>query len=109
MIDWRVYYSDGSTFDSSQGTPDDAPAFGVQEILQLADDGRIRDVVTGADFYLYCEDGKWTGSDLVGLIERLANRIPFSGTLIGRWEPVDVYQAILRTAEEDTDFPQATS
>lgn len=27
---WRIYYADGSTFDSTQGTMAEAPAFGVQ-------------------------------------------------------------------------------
>ncbi len=109
MIQWRIYYSDGSTFDSTQGTSDDAPAFGVQVILQLTDNGRIRDSVTGGDFYLCSENGRWSGSDLVGLIDRLANRVPFSGFLIGRWDPWEDYQVILRQSEADTDFPQARS
>ena len=28
-IRWRVYYDDGSTFDSSQGSPADSPGWGV--------------------------------------------------------------------------------
>ena len=109
MIEWRIYYSDGSTFDSSQGTPDDAPAFGVHVILQLADNGRLRDPVVGADYYLFSESGKWVGADLVALIEKLANRVPFSGFLVGRWEPTDEYLAVLRKSEKDADFPQVRS
>jgi len=30
---WRIYYADGSTFDSTQGTWADAPPFGVQCIV----------------------------------------------------------------------------
>ncbi len=107
MIQWRIYYSDGSTFDSSQGIPDDAPAFGVAVIVQLADNGRLRDSVHSGDYYVYTESGFWVGADLSGLLDRLANRIPFSGFLVGRWDPQDEYFAILRKAEKDPDFPQA--
>lgn len=30
---WRIYYADGSTFDSKQGSWADAPPFGVQCIV----------------------------------------------------------------------------
>lgn len=33
MIQWRIYYADGSTFDSSQGEPWEAPATRVLIIL----------------------------------------------------------------------------
>jgi len=107
MVRWRIYYSDGTTFDSTQGSPDEAPAFGVQVILQLSDGGRRRESVSNADYYVYTPSGFWVGADLTGILDRLANRLPFSGFLIGRWDPRDEFLGILRTSEKDPDFPQA--
>ena len=109
MLRWRIYYSDGSTFDSSQGTPDEAPAFGVAVILQFSDNDRRREALCGADYYLCTSSGVWVGADFAGLLDRLIHRLPFSGFLVGRWDPRDQYFAILRTAEKDSDFPQARS
>jgi len=106
MIRWRIYYSGGVTFDSSQGSPDDAPAFGVQVILQFGDRDRRRESISNADYYVYTPSGFWVGSDLMGVIDRLANRVPFSGLLVGRWDPRDEFLEILRTSEQDPDFPQ---
>ena len=36
MSDWRIYYHDGSTFDSTQGVPNDAPPTGVVCIIQFS-------------------------------------------------------------------------
>ena len=107
MVKWRIYYTDGTTFDSTQGNPDDAPAFGVQVIVQLSDNGRLRDTLKGSDYYVYIPSGFWTGMDFTGLLDRLTNRLPFSGFLVGRWDPLDEYWDILRKAEKDKDFPQA--
>jgi len=34
-ITWRIYYADGSTFDNTQGNPEDAPTTGVIAIKHL--------------------------------------------------------------------------
>ena len=106
MVRWRIYYSGGTTFDSSQGSPDDAPAWGVQVILQLSDKDRRRESIANADYYVY-QSGFWVGSDLPGIIDRLANKVSFSGFLVGRWDPRDEFLALIRKSEKDTDFPQA--
>jgi hypothetical protein len=36
---WRIYYADGSTFDSTMGKWADAPPFGVQCIVYYHPDG----------------------------------------------------------------------
>jgi hypothetical protein len=63
---WRIYYADGSTFDSTQGTMAQAPPFGVQcrvyyhappyKTLEARDDG----------IYVYRGEGEKEGL-LLGL------------------------------------------
>ena len=69
MIAWRIYYTDGTTFDSSMGEPEDAPARGVAAISQ-ADEDAGRAGVAGVDWYLWESDiGCWSGGDRDGMID----------------------------------------
>src|SRR5574340_596104 len=54
MLDWIIYYSDGTIFCNLDGEPDQAPPMGVQAIA--------------------CVDGLWLGGDFVGLIDYLSRR-----------------------------------
>ena len=105
MVSWKIYYSDGSTFDSTQGEPDEAPAFGALVIVQFYNDGRSKNLLTGGDYYVFLESGSWVGCDLTGLVDRLAHRLPFKGFLVGRWVDVDSYHAIVARADKEVNFP----
>ena len=102
MVAWRVYYGDGSTFDSSMGEPDDAPAWGGVRVLQHGVDGGGA-AVDGCDFYVY-ESGRWIGADLAGIFDKLANRIPFSGFIAGRWVHDLTYREVFKRSSQDDDF-----
>lgn len=68
-VEWRIYYSDGSTFDSRDGLPSDAPALRVQVIAQAdASVGRV--LVQNGDYYWYF-DGSWFGGDIAGVYNYL--------------------------------------
>ena len=70
---WRVYYTDGSTFDSSMGSPQDAPAYGIAGIIQNAPDSG-RAFVMGVDFYWFdAAADYWNGGDLAGLLDHISN------------------------------------
>lgn len=104
-IDWRVYYSDFTTFDSSQGDPEDVPAYGVVCITQ-------RDSLTGRlimhkwDWYYYVpEDSLWWGSDTFGLLDRLCHRLPAVAVCQGRNVSNADYRLIMEMADKDKDFP----
>ena len=51
---WKIYYGDGTTFSSEEGTPEAAPLEGVQAIAEHRD-GRTL-LHTGGEVY------RWTGS-----------------------------------------------
>ena len=70
MLDWRIYYADGSTVDSSQSTWDDAPQDGVVAIV-VRDDEFGRVVLNGRDYY-YSIPGE--PNDIYCAQERLLSR-----------------------------------
>jgi len=41
VASWRIFYADGSTFDSGQGSWADAPPFGVQCVVYYDAQGRV--------------------------------------------------------------------
>lgn len=106
-LDWRIYYDDGSTFDSSMGEPEDAPGFGVQCVVEADDDaGRV--VLAGFDWYYYhCGSCRWWGSDIHGLLDKLLHRIDVEALMQGR-NCVD-FNAILHKATNDPDFPRKSA
>lgn len=103
-MDWRIYYGDGSTFDSTQGEPEDAPAFDFQCVVQP--DPRVgRTVMAGWDWYYYRVDiGEWWGSDIHGLLDLLLHRFPIKAVCQGRHSYNPVYTEIIKKASEDPDF-----
>ena len=104
MLRWRIYYGDGSTFDSSLGKPDDAPAFGVQTVVEQ-DDSVGRTILAGFDWYYYhVESGKWWGSDIHGLLDKLLFRIEVVAISQGR-NSAD-FDEILQRSIDDPDFPK---
>ena len=103
MLAWRVYYDDGSTFDSSMGGPDDAPPFGVVCVLQRTADGCGVVSLQERDFFVH--DGvAWVPVDKTGIWDRLINRLPLHGLLIGRMLRDDVYVGIIQRKNRDMDF-----
>ena len=70
-MDWRIYYADGSTFDSSQGSHLDAPGDGVLVIVYTNDFIREltgRFVLNEWDYYIYHEaEQEWYGHNISGL------------------------------------------
>lgn len=104
MLTWRIYYDDRSIFDSSMGEPDDAPAFGVQCIVEQ-DNAVGRTILTGFDwYYFHPESKKWWGSDIHGLLDKLLFRIDVTSLLQGRncADFHEIYQLTL----DDPDFPK---
>ena len=101
---WRIYYADETSFDSTDGTPQEAPSFGVICIVQPSDRvGRL--VVSGYDWYYWCPDiGEWWQSDIHGVMDRLCHNLPTTAVKQGRSAPDPVYQRIISRATNDPDF-----
>lgn len=102
-MEWRIYYDDKSTFDSSMGEPKDAPSHGVL-IVTVKDQDHGRLVLNGWDWYYH--DGKeWWGADVHGLLDRLLHNLPTHAVKQGRMCPSDVWRDMLDQAVKDPDFP----
>ena len=101
MIDWKIFYSDGSTFDSSMGDPEDVPPWDIQVIAQINEDIG-RHLSSQADYYLFI-DGKWVGLDFVGLVDYLANILKI--VKVGRMIDRENFRELLEQAHNDPDLP----
>lgn len=101
MLAWKVFYGDGSTFSSAEGSPADAPAVNVQAIAQVADAAIGRRVCSRFDFYWF--DTEWHGSDLFGLFDYLM-RVSPSVVKFGRVLPRLEFESILNRAVMDPDL-----
>jgi hypothetical protein len=105
MIAWRIYYWDGSTFDSSMGTCEAAPSFGIICIVQ-PNDYTGRTVVSGYDWYYFNKSVKeWWQSDIHGLLDSLLHNFPITAVKQGRNAPDFEYKEIMARAIQDPDFP----
>lgn len=101
MLDWKIFYGDGSTFSSADGSPAEAPSTNVQAIAQVADPGIGRRTCSRFDFYWY--EGEWHGGDLFGLFDYL-QRVSPSIVKFGRVLPRLAFEAILNRAVTDPDL-----
>jgi hypothetical protein len=106
---WRVYYADGSTFDSSQGSEEAAPGDGVVCIVQPARGGR--EVMCRWDWYYWHGTAEeWWGSDIHGLLYQLTHdpegviRAVKQGAMV----KTDWYDELTKRASNDPDFPPLT-
>jgi hypothetical protein len=98
-MDWKIFYEDGSTFSSEDGSPTDAPALGIQVIVQNdPDSGRYNQ--SGSDYYVY-RDGRWWGVDIFGLFDFLIHHSPVK---FGRTTDNETYLSLFHRAEDDPDF-----
>ncbi len=101
MINWKVWFSDFFTFDSSQGGFSDVPPWDIQVIAERNDEVGRR-LYSQADYYLFI-DGKWVGVDWVGLIDYLVNVLKI--VKVGRMIDRELFRQILAQAHNDPDLP----
>lgn len=100
---WRVYYDNGS-FDSTQGEPNEAPAYGVICVVQ-PDNSVGRVIVQRWDYYVY-RQGEWYGHHLDGLLyELMYHADEIEAVKAGRTIETNLYLSILDQANKDKDFP----
>ena len=98
MVDWIIYYSDGSTFSSDEGDWADAPGWGCQVVL-------FRDSIVKCgirhdrDYYRLDEDGTVVGMDFVGLIDYVVEMLGV--VKVGRMLTQAEYKRIYQQAVDD--------
>lgn len=101
-MNWIIYYGDGSTFSSNDGTWLRAPVDNIQVIVQTNPEGGLM-TCAGSDYYfMTMRDGdehpRWYGGDIIGLLEylRTTGRVKF-GLHISNGQ----YKKILERAKKD--------
>ena len=107
MVNWRIYYAGGSTFDSDQGLPQDAPSLGAQ--IVLVKDGRFnRRVLKLADYYVFRPSlDRWTDHQDATSVMIAALCEPWVKVVAGRYLREADFEQILIRAHDDPDFPAA--
>ena len=138
MVKWRVYYGDKTTFSSDDGSPQDAPPWNVQTIVQPhIESGRY--LLPPYDYYIW-RDERWIGVDACGLADHLVhlgilkldsnfrkklyrngqwhniddvdlvmNMADMGLALMGRTIRTEDFLALIQIAQEDPDFPRRTA
>ena len=103
---WKIYYDDGTTFDSDQGQPHEAPAMGF--ILALGyDQAGTRHIMQGWDHYCFDRaTQQWWGMDLFGVFDRLRFNKEIYAYKEGRTISKIAWQDMLIRANNDPDFPK---
>lgn len=99
-IPFRIYYDGGDTYDDD---PYYAPAFGVLAIVQR-DKAHGHRIVVFSDYFVW-RDGGWVGVDHIGMIDYLQQPGP-RRVLFGRLVDKEYFYDVVRTAENDKDFPE---
>lgn len=105
-IAWRIYYADGTTFDSTEGEPWEAPGVGVVCIVQ-PDPDTGRTIQARWDWYAWHRDTRdWWGHDPFGILDQLtADRLDrVASVKAGRTVSATEYRAIYDRANADPDF-----
>jgi hypothetical protein len=70
---WKIYYGDGSTFSSDDGTPYDAPKQDVQVIAITSPTTGV-EFEQGQDYFVYESErvtSGFTGTDIFGMFDHL--------------------------------------
>ena len=109
-MNWKIWYIDGSTFSSQEGTPQKAPGLGVIVIVVESDDHGWRSVIN--DYYIWdCRGGYtgWWGVDRAALEEYLFYYTGYKVALMGRMTSNTEFDQIFERAMNDPDFPKKTT
>lgn len=102
MLAWRIYYTNGTTYDSDQGDAGDAPAGTVLAIVQTDEElGRM--VLHGWDYYYWHRD-EFYGCDIGGIFTHFVLHTGWTRFFSGETVPTPIFRATLERATNDPDF-----
>lgn len=109
MLLWRVYFGDGATFSSDDGSPYDAPRLNVMCVVG-PDKWTGRYTVSDKDAYWWVPaHGRWYGGDRRGEWDYLAFHPGPCVVIYGRAVSDEQYNLVIAAAETDPDFPMRTA
>ena len=107
MIEWVVYYDDGSSFTSEDGPPEYAPRYGVQAVA-CRHEGVGRLIWDSRDYYCW-DGGTWVPRDReAGLVDYLSLPGREKVVLFGRAIPYGRYLEVYNRAVDDRRLPFKT-
>lgn len=105
---WRLWYGDGATFDNLRGSWAAAPRDDVMAVA-IADPVKGRIVVHGMDYYYAIGSEIFWARDRADLNNALRKFVLGPHNVkFGANERKDRFEAILRAACEDPDFPRTS-
>ena len=105
IAEWRIFYDDGSTFDSLDGEPHEAPTEGFICAVGYNQMGG-RYIMSSWDFYCFDkESNQWWGMNFPGLLDRLRRGVVYAYKE-GRTITNSRFKEIMREAEAQPDFPK---
>jgi len=101
LADWRIFYGDGSTYNSDEGAWEDAPGWNVQIIL-------FRDPEAGwamrhnGDFFWLADDGAVVAMDGTGMLDHVINALGLvkAGRMLTKAQFDKIYQRAKRELAE---------
>lgn len=108
---WRIYYADGTTFDSYEGAPDESPDKGVICVVQPdkapGSYNVGRDTQNEKDWFL-CYDNQWLAVSTPGMKMHIKSNRLFNlqAAREGMMLPFVEYRKIMDKALADMDFPR---
>lgn len=108
MEKWRIYYDDGTVYDNTMGSPEDAPNLGVM-VVSCYEKGSGRQIYYNFDWYYFKDFGdgrEWFGADIYGLLDQLLT-YPKQIKCIkqGRSVRNEIFREILKKAINDDYIP----
>jgi hypothetical protein len=106
MIEWRIYYGDGSTFSNLDGEVWEAPRRYVQLVRQRhPEKGSV--ILHGSmnDYVYYCWHGdQWRPHTQMGFEQYMDAPGRFKVRLCGYWIEDDAFKALMVKAQGDPEF-----
>ena len=105
MIDWRIYYGSGHTFDNDDGPPELAPTGNVIAVAFFDEDNR-RKLCHQADYYIW-RDGRWFSADAPGFWQYMMEP-GFKIAKFGREIGDLAYRNVMAQAMNDLPLDRAT-
>ncbi len=103
---WKIYYANGSTFDSNDGSWKEKPGWGILAVVYFRPDsddpkigGRGWEIASGGDFYVRYADNTVISMDRDSLMDYIVNELGLIG--VGRMVSWVEFQRVSRTANTE--------
>ena len=103
---WKIYYANGSTFDSNNGPWEDKPGWGILAVVYFRPDsnepkvgGRGWEITSGGDFYIRYEDNTVISMDRDSLMDYIVNELGLIG--VGRMVSRVEFEHVFRAANNE--------